>query len=229
MLYITHPRIQTIRGRLTKTLLALCMCMEVQSGCNPKDWTGRNNTSHHVDGHGKFISVSLTGCIELMDISFRMDVNYSGSSGYGRKYRERLRNHWGIVDTNDCITSVQELSAHRKLIDSRRVCIRGGAAGGGWRRIRPCPTEDIREYSLLGHRYTVESPIWNRLPRRRTSLNYKFVGGALADVPWIYEQKISSYMLEIPKCLWWYVHRVATMNHWYIECDGGSCMEIKTQ
>ena len=57
---------------------------------DPKDWTGRNNTSHRTDGHGKFISVSLIGCIELMDISFRVDVNYGR---YGRKYRERLRSH----------------------------------------------------------------------------------------------------------------------------------------
>ena len=53
MLYIMRPRIQTVRARLKKSLLALYTRMVVQSDCNPKDWAGRNNTSHRTDGHGK--------------------------------------------------------------------------------------------------------------------------------------------------------------------------------
>lgn len=56
-------------------------------------------------------------------------VNYRGSSGYGRAYRERLRGNWGIVDVEDCATAVR-LLGERGLIDSKRVAIRGGSSGG---------------------------------------------------------------------------------------------------
>lgn len=58
-----------------------------------------------------------------------VDVNYGGSSGYGRNYRERLRENWGLVDVSDCVLTVRELAA-RGLIDPNRVAIRGSSAGG---------------------------------------------------------------------------------------------------
>ncbi|HMN69787.1 MAG TPA: prolyl oligopeptidase family serine peptidase, partial [Bdellovibrionales bacterium] len=58
-----------------------------------------------------------------------VDVNYGGSTGYGRKYRERLRDNWGVVDVGDCAAAVRTLGA-RGLIDPKRVAIRGGSAGG---------------------------------------------------------------------------------------------------
>lgn len=58
-----------------------------------------------------------------------VDVNYGGSSGFGRAYRERLRGAWGVVDTEDCINAARHLTAEG-LVDSRRLAIRGGSAGG---------------------------------------------------------------------------------------------------
>lgn len=58
-----------------------------------------------------------------------VDVNYGGSSGYGRRYRQRLRGTWGIVDARDCITAARYL-ASRRLVDGDRLAIRGGSAGG---------------------------------------------------------------------------------------------------
>ena len=58
-----------------------------------------------------------------------VDVNYGGSSGYGRSYRERLEGNWGIVDVEDCIAAVNHLVA-RGLADGNRLIIRGGSAGG---------------------------------------------------------------------------------------------------
>ena len=58
-----------------------------------------------------------------------LDVNYSGSSGYGRAYRERLRSNWGITDVRDCIAAAQALAA-AGLADRNRLSIRGGSAGG---------------------------------------------------------------------------------------------------
>lgn len=58
-----------------------------------------------------------------------LDVNYGGSTGYGRQYRQRLINNWGIVDMNDCVNGAQYLVQKQK-VDKTRLAIRGGSAGG---------------------------------------------------------------------------------------------------
>jgi dipeptidyl aminopeptidase/acylaminoacyl peptidase len=58
-----------------------------------------------------------------------VDVNYGGSTGYGRAYRERLNGQWGIVDVDDCINAARYLT-EQGLADPNRVAIRGGSAGG---------------------------------------------------------------------------------------------------
>jgi dipeptidyl aminopeptidase/acylaminoacyl peptidase len=58
-----------------------------------------------------------------------VDVNYRGSSGYGRRYRDRLRGAWGVVDTDDCIAAARHL-AETGEVDGERLAIRGGSAGG---------------------------------------------------------------------------------------------------
>lgn len=58
-----------------------------------------------------------------------VDVNYRGSTGYGRDYRNQLRGRWGVVDTDDCIAAAQYL-ADRGEVDPERMAIRGGSAGG---------------------------------------------------------------------------------------------------
>jgi dipeptidyl aminopeptidase/acylaminoacyl peptidase len=58
-----------------------------------------------------------------------LDVNYGGSTGYGRKYRERLAGNWGIVDVDDCCNGALAL-AKEGLVDGKRLIIRGGSAGG---------------------------------------------------------------------------------------------------
>jgi dipeptidyl aminopeptidase/acylaminoacyl peptidase len=58
-----------------------------------------------------------------------LDVNYRGSSGYGRPYRDRLRGQWGIFDVDDCVAGATWL-ADQGLVDGERLAIRGGSAGG---------------------------------------------------------------------------------------------------
>jgi dipeptidyl aminopeptidase/acylaminoacyl peptidase len=58
-----------------------------------------------------------------------VDVNYRGSSGFGRAYRDKLRGTWGIVDTEDCIAAARFL-AETGEVDGARLTIRGGSAGG---------------------------------------------------------------------------------------------------
>ena len=58
-----------------------------------------------------------------------LDVNYSGSTGFGRAYRDRLKGRWGVVDVQDCIAGAVSMGAQR-LADPARLAIRGGSAGG---------------------------------------------------------------------------------------------------
>jgi dipeptidyl aminopeptidase/acylaminoacyl peptidase len=58
-----------------------------------------------------------------------VDVNYRGSTGYGRAYRDLLQGQWGIADVEDCVAVVHEL-IRRDFVDPDRCCIRGGSAGG---------------------------------------------------------------------------------------------------
>ncbi|WP_337004151.1 S9 family peptidase [Microbacterium sp. LB12] len=58
-----------------------------------------------------------------------LDVNYGGSTGYGRAYRERLDGQWGVVDVDDVIAAATGL-ADAGLADPARIAIRGGSAGG---------------------------------------------------------------------------------------------------
>ena len=58
-----------------------------------------------------------------------VDVNYGGSTGYGRAYRELLRGEWGVVDLQDCTEAALHL-AREGLVDGDRLAISGGSAGG---------------------------------------------------------------------------------------------------
>ncbi|MDK1472127.1 prolyl oligopeptidase family serine peptidase [Streptomyces sp. 549] len=57
------------------------------------------------------------------------DVDYGGSTGYGRAYRERLREQWGVVDVEDCAAVARAL-AEEGTADRARIAVRGGSAGG---------------------------------------------------------------------------------------------------
>ncbi len=57
------------------------------------------------------------------------EVNYAGSTGYGRPYRQRLDGQWGIADVADCAAAARFLARHR-LADKDRIAIAGGSAGG---------------------------------------------------------------------------------------------------
>jgi dipeptidyl aminopeptidase/acylaminoacyl peptidase len=58
-----------------------------------------------------------------------LDVDYGGSTGYGREYRERLKGNWGVVDVADCANGARHL-VERGEVDGERIAIDGGSAGG---------------------------------------------------------------------------------------------------
>lgn len=87
-----------------------------------------------VESHGGPTSASSAGFdLEVQFWTSRgfaiLDVNYGGSTGYGRAYRERLNGAWGVVDVDDCASGALAL-ADRGLVDRERLIVRGGSAGG---------------------------------------------------------------------------------------------------
>ncbi|MCT7351921.1 LpqB family beta-propeller domain-containing protein [Streptomyces sp. 15-116A] len=69
------------------------------------------------------------------------EVNYGGSTGYGRAYRERLREQWGVVDVEDCAAVARALAAEGTA-DPARLAVRGGSAGG-WTTAVSLTTTDV--------------------------------------------------------------------------------------
>jgi len=87
-----------------------------------------------VKAHGGPTACSQTGLnLEIQFWTSRgfafLDVNYSGSSGFGRSYRDSLNGKWGILDVEDCISAAQE-AARKNLADIKRIVIKGSSAGG---------------------------------------------------------------------------------------------------
>ncbi|TFK46332.1 alpha/beta-hydrolase [Heliocybe sulcata] len=118
-----------------------------------------------------------------------LDVNYGGSSGYGRKYIERLDGQWGIVDVEDCVNAARHFSSTLQLIDPHRIAIRGSSAGGfttlaalyNFPEVFAAATSlygisDLRKLDEDTHKY--ES--------RRME---KLMGGRPADIPEVYHAR----------------------------------------
>ncbi len=87
-----------------------------------------------VTSHGGPTSAAFTGLsISLQVLATRgiavLDIDYGGSTGYGRDYRRRLEGSWGIVDVDDCVAGARALAA-RGIVDPARLSIEGGSASG---------------------------------------------------------------------------------------------------
>jgi dipeptidyl aminopeptidase/acylaminoacyl peptidase len=101
-----------------------------------------------------------------------LDVNYSGSTGYGRAYRERLDGQWGIADVADCAAAARHLGK-AGLADAGRIAIAGGSAGGYTTLMALATTDAFAAGSchygvsdlelLLAHTHKFESGYLHRL------------------------------------------------------------------
>jgi dipeptidyl aminopeptidase/acylaminoacyl peptidase len=128
--YLPAPREMPLEGRFGRTVHAL-----VYPPANPEVTAPENERPPYV----VWVHGGPTGhAVPLLDIEKAyftsrgigvIDVNYGGSTGYGRRYRERLRRQWGVVDVEDAIAAARAL-ADAGEADGARLAIRGGSAGG---------------------------------------------------------------------------------------------------
>jgi dipeptidyl aminopeptidase/acylaminoacyl peptidase len=128
--YLPEPRHVDLEGRFGQTVHALVYPPSNPEVSGPKGklppyvvWAHGGPTSH------------VTALLDLEKAYFTsrgigvVDVNYGGSTGYGRSYRERLRLQWGVVDVEDVMAAAKAL-ADAGEADGERLGIRGASAGG---------------------------------------------------------------------------------------------------
>lgn len=116
-----------------------------------------------------------------------VDVNYGGSTGYGRTYRERLDTNWGIVDVSDTIACVKYLIKEGR-VDAKRIAITGGSAGGFTVLAALC---DSRVFTAGVSLYGVSDLALLAGETHKFESQYLFnlVGGTPEEVPQIYHRR----------------------------------------
>ncbi|RXW25129.1 hypothetical protein EST38_g726 [Candolleomyces aberdarensis] len=125
-----------------------------------------------------------------------LDVNYGGSSGYGRAYVERLDNHWGQVDVEDSILAAKVLSQEPyNLIDPKRVVVRGGSAGGFTTLAAISIASDLKFFAAAQSSYGVSDLQKLDEFTHKFESHYlnKLIGGTFAEVPEIYKARSPIY------------------------------------
>ncbi len=128
--YLPSPREARFEGAFGRSVYAL-VYPPSNPGIQPPDG---ERPPYVVWVHGGPTSVA-TQMLDLEKAYFTsrgigvVDVNYGGSAGYGRSYRERLRQQWGVVDVEDAIAAATALAAAGDA-DPQRLAIRGRSAGG---------------------------------------------------------------------------------------------------
>ncbi|CCM05277.1 uncharacterized protein FIBRA_07489 [Fibroporia radiculosa] len=124
-----------------------------------------------------------------------LDVNYGGSSGYGRKYIERLVGKWGIVDVQDCQDAVS-IIASKGLIDLARVAIRGGSAGGYNAMASVTLAPNPRFYKVAASTYGGVPDLVllaQSTDKFEMQYMYKLLGGSPDEVPQTYKDRSPYY------------------------------------
>ncbi|KAF8601969.1 alpha/beta-hydrolase [Ceratobasidium sp. AG-I] len=124
-----------------------------------------------------------------------VDVNYGGSSGYGRAYRERLAGNWGLVDVDDCISTVAELR-NAGLVDTKRVAIRGGSAGGY--TVLAALVKASKVYATGTSSYGVSDLAALAADTHKFESQYlhKLLGGSIEEVPEVYKERSPAFHAE---------------------------------
>ncbi|WP_424535272.1 S9 family peptidase [Sphaerisporangium viridialbum] len=134
--YLPVPRSVEIHSRFGRRVHAY-----VYPPANPAVRTGEAAPPYVVFVHGGPTAHSITALdLRKAFLTSRgigiIDVNYGGSTGYGRAYRDRLKGHWGVIDVEDTIAAAEWLLSDGHA-DPARIAIRGGSAGG-WTAMASC-------------------------------------------------------------------------------------------
>ncbi|MEU3369141.1 prolyl oligopeptidase family serine peptidase [Streptomyces sp. NPDC006660] len=113
-------------------------------------------------------------------------VDYGGSTGYGRAYRNRLREQWGVVDVEDCAAVARAL-AEEGAADPRRIAIRGGSAGG-WTAAASLATTDVYACATISYP-VLDLAGWLGVTHDFESRYLDTLIGPYADVPGRYLER----------------------------------------
>ena len=128
---------------------------------------------------------------------FRLNVNYGGSAGYGRKFIERLSGNWGIVDVQDSIVAAQTLSSPPyNLIDKKRLIIRGGSAGGFTvLAALSIAKDDVNVFAGATSLYGVSDlrKLYEFTHKFESKYLAKLIGGTPEEVPDVYKARSPIY------------------------------------
>ena len=124
-----------------------------------------------------------------------LDVNYGGSTGYGRAYRERLKGGWGVVDVQDTAAAARGL-VEAGLADPRRIAIKGGSAGG-WTVL--CAVADTDVFSAGISRYGVAD--LRRLVADTHDFEARYLDGLVGPLPEAEDVYIARSPLSRPETL----------------------------
>ncbi|MDG9717749.1 prolyl oligopeptidase family serine peptidase [Streptomyces sp. DH24] len=115
------------------------------------------------------------------------EVNYGGSTGHGREYRNRLREQWGVVDVEDCAAVARAL-ADEGTADRARLAIRGGSAGG-WTAAASLATTDVYACGTIIYP-VLDLTGWSTGETHDFESQYlETLVGPYAEVPERYEQR----------------------------------------
>ncbi|MCX5386562.1 prolyl oligopeptidase family serine peptidase [Streptomyces sp. NBC_00083] len=113
-------------------------------------------------------------------------VDYGGSTGYGRAYRNRLRGQWGIVDVEDCAAVARAL-ADEGTADPRRIAIRGGSAGG-WTTAASLATTDVYACGAISYP-VLDLTSWLGVTHDFESQYLESLVGPYAELPGRYRER----------------------------------------
>ncbi|KAJ7629481.1 alpha/beta-hydrolase [Mycena polygramma] len=121
-----------------------------------------------------------------------LNVNYGGSSGYGRAYVERLASQWGVVDVEDCIQAAKILShAPYDLVDPKRLTIRGQSSGGLTVLGAVSMSSDVRTFSAATSCYGISDLrlLMDDTHKFEAGYGHQLMGGTSSEIPEVYKAR----------------------------------------
>ncbi|KAI0357745.1 alpha/beta-hydrolase [Trametes cingulata] len=119
-----------------------------------------------------------------------IEVNYGGSSGFGRKYIKRLEGKWGIVDVQDCAVAAQQLSSPpHSLIDAQRIAITGRSAGGYTVLMALCSYPDVFAAGTSSFGISDLVKLGEFTHKFESQYLFKLAGGTPEEVPQVYKER----------------------------------------